>query len=280
MPLPRLLAAFLALALLGACAAQPPADDPEALEEFVANNDPLEPLNRSVYDANDVFDRAVLRPVAVAYRQVVPQPVRTGVRNVLGNLRAPVILANDLMQGEVQRAGRTASRFAINSTLGLGGIFDVAQTQFGIRGHSEDFGQTLAVWGVPEGHYLYVPVFGPTNSRDLVGVGVDIAMSPWFWFGQGAVVEALGYTRTGMTVVDGREGVIDVLDDVNRTSLDPYSTIRSAYRQRRAAEISNTGFEAPEAATGLGFGVGTGVPVPRQPGAAPAPAPANGGARR
>jgi phospholipid-binding lipoprotein MlaA len=260
----RLLAACLALALVSACAMRPPADDPEALEEFLAENDPLQPLNRAVYAANDVLDRGVLRPVAVAYREVVPQPVRASVRNVLGNLRAPVILANDLMQGEMERAGRTASRFAINSTLGIGGILDVANSRFGIRGHTEDFGQTLAVWGVPEGHYLYVPVFGPTNSRDLLGVGVDIVMSPWFWFGQGAVVEALGYARTGMTVVDGREGVIDVLDDVNRTSLDPYATIRSAYRQRRAAEIANTGFQAPEAATGFGFGVGTGVPAPRE----------------
>lgn len=264
-PLPhRLLAACLVLALVSACAARPPADDPEALEEFLADNDPLQPLNRGVYAVNDVLDRAVLRPVAVAYREVVPQPVRTGLRNVLGNLRGPVILANDLMQGEMTRAGRTASRFAINSTLGLGGILDVADSRFGIRGHSEDFGQTLAVWGMPEGHYLYVPVFGPTNARDLLGVGVDLVMSPWFWFGQGWVVEALGYTRFGMTVVDGREGVIELLDDVNRTSLDPYATIRSAYRQRRAAEISNTGFEAPAAATGFGFGVGTGVPAPRE----------------
>lgn len=263
LPLSRLLAAPLALALLGACATPPPAEDPEALEEFLADNDPLEPLNRAVYEVNRRFDRAVLRPLAVAYREVLPPPVRLGVRNLLGNLRAPVILANDLLQGEMARAGRTASRFAINSTLGLGGILDVAQSRFGLPGHSEDFGQTLAVWGVPEGHFLYMPLFGPTNSRDLLGAGVDLLLSPWTWFGQGAAVEALGYARLGMTVVDGREGVLDVLDQLERTSLDPYATIRSVYRQRRAAEIANTGFAAPQAATGLGFGVGTGVPAAR-----------------
>lgn len=263
MRLSRALAALLILATLGACATRPPADDPEALAEFEQNNDPLEPMNRGIFIANGLFDMAVLRPVAVAYRFVLPQPVRTGVRNVLGNLRAPTILANDLMQGEVTRAGRTGARFVINSTLGLGGIIDVAEWQFGIRGHTEDFGQTLAVWGVPEGHYLYAPVLGPTNSRDLLGFGVDAVLSPWFWFGQGAAVEALRYSRSGMAVVDAREGVLDTLDEIGRSSLDPYATIRSAYRQRRNAEIANTGFQAPEAAFGTGIGVGTSVPAPR-----------------
>ncbi|WP_027283169.1 MlaA family lipoprotein [Rubritepida flocculans] len=261
------LAALLLLFTLGACATRPPASDPEALAEFLETNDPLEPANRAVYAVNGVLDAAVLRPVAVAYRWVLPQPVRTGVRNVLGNLRGPTILANDLMQGEMQRAGITGARFLINSTLGVAGVFDVAERHFGLRGHSEDFGQTLAVWGVPEGHYLYVPVLGPTNSRDLIGFGVDSVLSPWFWFGQGAAVEALRYSRVGVTVVDAREGVLDTLDQIERTSLDPYAVIRSGYRQRRAAEIANTGFQAPEAAFGTGIGVGPGLPSPRREGA-------------
>jgi len=169
---------------------------------------------------NAAFEKLGLNFVYLAFKvEDLPGAVK-GLR-ALGNLRGPVILANDLMQGEMERAGRTASRFAINSTLGVGGIFDVANDRFGIRGHSEDFGQTLAVWGMAEGHYLFVPVFGPTNSRDLLGAGVDFLLSPWFWVGQGPTVEALGYTRAGMTVLDGREAVIDVLDDVRRTSLDP-----------------------------------------------------------
>ena len=240
------------------------------MAEFQANNDPLEPLNRGVYAVNDAVDTVLLRPAAVAYRTLVPPPVRQGVRNALGNLRAPTIFMNDLLQGEMDRAGRTGARFLINSTLGIGGLIDVAEWQFGIRGHGEDFGQTLATWGVGEGPFLFLPLLGPSNPRDLLGVGVDAVASPWFWFGQGEVVEILRWVRTGMTVLDTREGVLDALDTVNRTSLDPYSTLRSAYRQRRAAEIRNTGTVAPEAAVGTGFGVGVGVPVPAL---APPPAP-------
>lgn len=234
---------FLVLAALtlglSACATRPPATEPEALAEFNAANDPLEPLNRGMYRVNEGLDTLVLRPAAEMYRFFLPYEVRLGVRNVLNNLRAPTILASDLLQGQTARAGRTASRFVINSTLGLGGIVDVADRGFGIPGHNEDFGQTLAVWGVGEGPYLFVPGLGPSNPRDLLGFGVDAVLSPWFWVGQGPAVEALRYSRTGATVVDTREGVIDTLDEINRSSLDPYTTIRSAQRQRRAAEIRN-----------------------------------------
>ena len=266
--LPLLATAALLLGL-GACATVPPASDREALEEFRANNDPLEPLNRSLFAVNQAVDRVTLRPAAQVYRAVVPPPVRVGIRNALGNLRAPTILLNDVLQGEITRASRTAGRFVINSTLGLGGLLDVAQSQFGITGHAEDFGQTLAVWGLGEGPYLFLPVLGPTNPRDLVGTGVDIVASPWFWFGQGEVVEALRWTRFGLTILDAREGVLDVLDEVMRTSLDPYATIRSGYRQRRINEIANRRESGSPATTGTGFGVGPG-PLGRTP-ADPAP---------
>lgn len=267
-PVFPIFAATLLLIGLAGCATRPPATDREAVAEFELNNDPLEPFNRGMFAVNNAIDTVALRPAAVAYRTLVPGPVRDGVRNALGNLRAPTILMNDVLQGDMARAGRTASRFLINSTLGIGGIIDVAEWQFGIRGHSEDFGQTLARWGVGEGPYLFLPVLGPSNPRDLAGVGVDAVASPWFWFGQGEVVEILRWVRTGMTVLDAREGVLDVLDSLYATSLDPYSTLRSAYRQRRAAEIRNTD-NAPEAAGGTGFGVGIG---------AQAPAPAGGSA--
>jgi len=257
-----LLAAALIIVGLAGCATRPPASNPEAVAEFEANNDPLEPWNRGIYAVNEAVDTVLLRPVAVAYRTLVPPPVREGVRNALGNLRAPTIFMNDLLQGEMDRAGRTGARFLINSTLGLGGLIDVAQWQFGIAGHGEDFGQTLAVWGVGEGPFLFLPLLGPSNPRDLLGFGVDAVASPWFWFGQGEVVEILRRVRTGLTVIDTRERVLDVLDQVNATSLDPYSTLRSAYRQRRAAEIRHTGPAAPEAAGGTGFGAGLGVSVP------------------
>lgn len=235
----RLLAPAALLLGLAACATPPPATDPEALAEFRANNDPLEPLNRAMFQVNEGLDTLVLRPAAEMYRFFLPQEVRHGVRNVLHNLRAPNILASDLLQGQTERAGRTASRFVINSTLGLGGIFDVADRGFGIPRHSEDFGQTLAVWGVASGPYLFLPGLGSTNPRDLAGFGVDVVLSPWFWFGQGATVEALNRAQTGTNIVDTRVGLLATLDEINRTSLDPYATIRSAFFQRRAAAIRN-----------------------------------------
>lgn len=258
--LTRLGAAMLALPLLAGCAERPDPNDPDAVAEFRQNNDPAEPFNRKMYAVHQGIDRAVLRPVAVGYRKVVPQPVRTGIRNLLGNLRTPVILANDMLQGEPRRAGDTLGRFLINTTVGLGGIFDVAGSQFGVRGHSEDYGQTLAVWGVGEGGYIFIPILGPSNPRDLLGFGLGIAADPLTWVGQGVAVDVLTGSRAGVTVVDTRESLIEPLDAVQRESLDSYATLRSAYRQRRKAEIENRlDNAAPAAAGGTGYGVGTGV---------------------
>ena len=252
-------AALVALLLLSACATRPDPSDPEAVAEFRQTNDPAEPFNRAMYSVHQGIDKVVLRPVAVGYRAVVPEPMRLGIRNVLGNLRTPVILVNDMLQGEPRRAGDTLGRFLINSTAGLGGIIDVAQLHFGVRGHTEDFGQTLAVWGLRDGPYLFIPVLGPSNPRDLTGFGLGVAADPFVWLGQGAVVDALSWSRAGVTVVDTREGLIEPLDDLQRSSLDPYATLRSAYRQRRQAEIENRLDQAaPAAATSTGFGVGTG----------------------
>jgi phospholipid-binding lipoprotein MlaA len=132
----------------------------------------------------------------------------------------------------------------INTTLGVGGIFDVA-TDLGYPPHREDFGQTLAVWGLPPGPYLFVPALGPGNPRDVTGFAVDVFLLDPFGtvvtggIGQGDVVEGLQTTRTVLGVLSTREQLIETLDEVNRTSLDRYATIRSAYRQRRAAEIDN-----------------------------------------
>ena len=251
-----------ALPALGACATRPPADDPEAVAEFRQNNDPIEPFNRGSFAVHQAIDRNVLRPVARGYRAVVPNPVRLGIRNVLANLRSPVILANDILQGEPRRAGDTLGRFVVNSTLGLGGIFDVAGTRMGVRGHTEDFGQTFARWGIGEGPFLFIPVLGPSNPRDLTGFGFDIAANPLTWVGQGATVDALQWSRAGATVVDTREDLLDATDDVERSSLDLYSTYRSAYRQRRRAQIENrTGGDVPS-----GFGTGLGVGTEDPPG--------------
>jgi phospholipid-binding lipoprotein MlaA len=231
--------ATLAFLLFAGCATPPPATDPEAVAEFKANNDPLEPTNRFMHSINEWLDQSVARPVAVGYRDYVPRPLRGGIRNVLNNLRNPVILANDMLQGQQRRAGDTLGRLVLNTTLGLAGIFDVANDWFGVPRHTEDFGQTLAVWGIGEGPFLFIPLLGPTNLRDLAGSGVDGAANITTWFGQGAVVEGLRYSRAGMNLIDTREALIDPVDEMRRTSLDPYATFRSAYRQRRQADIEN-----------------------------------------
>jgi len=221
-----------------------------------------------MFEIHEVADRYVLQPVTEAYRDILPQPLRNGIRNALGNLRAPVILANDLMQGEFTRARITLGRFMVNSTLGLAGLLDLAR-DWGVPGHAEDFGQTLAVWGMGEGFYMFVPLFGPSNPRDLVGVGADFVINPLTWLGQGAAVDAAGWTRLGLIVLDTREALLEPIDQVRATSLDPYSTLRSAYRQRRDFEIRNQEMRgttvAPAGVTGYGQGVIQPAAPPAQP---------------
>jgi phospholipid-binding lipoprotein MlaA len=231
-----LLAAALLGAALGGCATPPPASDPEALADYRETNDPLEPTNRVFYAIANGIDAVVLRPIAVGYRYSVPEGVRDHVHNVLANLNGPVLLANDMMQGKPRRAGDTLMRFMINSTLGLGGIFDPA-TAWGYPSHATDFGVTLGVWGVDEGPFLYLPIIGPSNPRDLGGLGVDVGIDPFTWVGQGAAVRNLGYVRYGMTAVDTRTALLGDLDKIKAQALDPYATFRSLYRQHRAAQI-------------------------------------------
>jgi phospholipid-binding lipoprotein MlaA len=238
---PRLITlCCLAALALSACATRPPASEPEARAEFDANNDPLEPLNRGLYFVHDGLDTLVLRPAAEMYRLFLPPIIRTSIANALANLRSPVILANDLLQGETARARVTIERFAINTTLGIGGILDPA-TDMGRPRHTEDFGQTLAVWGVGEGFYLFVPGLGPSSLRDTLGFGVDILLDPLFWLslGSGSTLRALVVTRSTTTPISQREALIETVDRVRRDSLDPYATFRSGWRQQRQREIRN-----------------------------------------
>lgn len=234
----RAVATLAAVLLLGACAS-PPAGDRYLSSEV---NDPFEPVNRGIFFLNDGVDTMVVRPAAEYYRGLVPQPVRNSVRSGLNNLKTPVILANDLLQGEFDRAGTTISRFAINSTVGVLGLFDVA-ADMGMPRHSEDFGQTMAVWGVPDGPYLVLPLLGPSNPRDAVGRAVDTVFDPIDWYGRtdaaGANFETFSFTRTVVGAVDTREEFINRLDELRRQSVDFYAAVRSSYRQLRAREIAN-----------------------------------------
>lgn len=220
---------------LGACASKPAPGDQVAAEEYNDANDPLEPTNRFFYRVNDGLDTYVLRPVAVAYRTVVPGAVRRPIHNVLANISSPIVFANDVLQAKPKRAGTSMMRFLINSTAGIGGLFDVA-TDLGYPQHDSDFGVTLALWGVGSDPFLFLPVLGPSNPRDAGGFGADIALDPLTWasFGGSAT---LGYARFGLSAVDARERNIDTVDSIKKTALDPYATFRSLYRQNRASEI-------------------------------------------
>ncbi|MCZ6637601.1 MAG: VacJ family lipoprotein, partial [Alphaproteobacteria bacterium] len=163
------LVALLVIAAAGlpGCASAP--EDPAARAEFEKDNDPIEPFNRAMFAFNVQMDGMFLRPAAVVFQGVLPEPVQDGVHNFLSNMRAPVVFANDVLQGEMDRAGTTAERFVINTTVGILGVWDAA-TYMGIEGHSEDFGQTFAVWGAGEGFYLVLPFIGPSNPRDALGL--------------------------------------------------------------------------------------------------------------
>ncbi len=236
---PSLQAAVLlmAVALLGTgCAARAPATDPEALAEYQADNDPLEPTNRFFYRVNDVLDVYVLKPVAQGYRYAVPGTVRRSIGNALRNVTSPVVFANDVLQGHPRYAAETVTRFVVNSTVGVGGLFDVAD-DLGLPPHrGANFGTTLGVWGVGEGPFLFLPLLGPSNVRDTGGFGGNVLLDPFTWVSFGGV-NALEGSRFGVGAVDARERLLDPVDQIKRDSLDPYATFRSAYRQSRAAEI-------------------------------------------
>jgi phospholipid-binding lipoprotein MlaA len=231
-----LLAAALALGGLAGCATPPPASDADALAEFNETNDPLEPTNRVFYEINNGLDTVLIRPLAQGYRAVLPQDVRTGVHNLLTNMNLPVVFANDILQTKPTRAGDSLMRFLINTTVGVAGIFDVAKG-WGYPPHDGGFGTTLALWGVNEGPFLFVPVLGPNNPRELVGFGADLATDPWSWVGSGTGLTVFDWTRLGLGAVDERERVLDPVDNIKKTALDPYATFRSLYRQHRDAEI-------------------------------------------
>lgn len=216
-------------------------------------NDPLEPLNRTVYGVNYVADHVFLRPIAYAYRDGMPEPVQDGVRNALRNLKSPVIMVNEALQGKWDLAQTTLVRFLVNSTIGIVGLFDVAEGM-GYPYHDEDFGQTLAVHGVGSGPYLVLPLIGPSNPRDTVGLAIDWLMDP---FRLAAAAQnwddAFMYTRTGASIIDSRVALLDPIDEIERSSLDTYVALRSMYRQRRAAVIRDGSADAAPGVEGSAF---------------------------
>lgn len=199
-------------------------------------SDPLEPLNRAVFSANTFLDGLIIKPVALLYRQMVPPPIRTVIGNFLVNLSLPLVFINDVAQGEPQRAADTAGRFMLNSIAGVGGLIDVA-TDAGVpAAHDEDFDQTFAVWGIGPGPYIVLPILGPSTLRHTVGRGASSFADPVSYAIDDSDV------MLGLTIANGivaREGAIEALDDLQRSSVDFYAAVRSAYWQRRLNLIAN-----------------------------------------
>lgn len=231
-----LLAGLILLGLvLGGCTTSA-ANGDEQFEGGV--RDPFETPNRLIFAVNLAADAIVVRPVAEFYRFAVPAPGRDAVRNFLRNLTTPVILANDLFQWELERAGITTKRFFINSTIGVAGLLDVA-TGMGYEYHDEDFGQTLGSYGVGEGIYVVLPILGPSNLRDAFGTGVDFFLDPVNAWARNTDRDAIPFGRFAAEGIDLRSRNIETFEELQNTSLDFYAAVRSLYKQTRDSAIRN-----------------------------------------
>jgi phospholipid-binding lipoprotein MlaA len=219
-----LIALLAAAGLLVGCATPPP-------DYVTQTQDPWEKFNRSMYAFNDALDKHVARPVASAYTRAVPAPTRNGLHNMIDNLQEPVTLVNDTLQGKLKAALKDTGRFLINSTFGLLGFFDVA-TQVGLPDHSEDFGATLANWGVPSGPYLVLPVLGPSSVRDGVGRYVDYYDNP----AQDNMQPRYKNAVTILNAIDTRAGLMGANSTID-SAYDPYTFVRDAYLQHRRYQI-------------------------------------------
>ncbi len=206
-------------------------------------NDPIEGVNRAVHSFNKGLDTAVLRPVSKGYGTVVPETFRHVINNEVRYVQLPVTFANSVLQGNVERAGDTAARFFVNSTLGGLGALDPA-TDMGIPEHSEDFGQTLAVWGVGSGPYVELPLLGPTTVRDGLSRVADTALSPLTYIGQGTTTSIVKAAETPVRVVDTRERFGSLIDEALYESDDSYTVVRNTFLQRRRNAILNGNIDA------------------------------------
>lgn len=227
---------ILASLSLASCASKP--EDPEAQAEAEATNDPLEPANRAVFGMNMYLDRNVFGPVAEGYRDVAPDWLRQKVHNIISNLQEPYVAGNDLLQGNPDAAADSLGRFVVNSTFGLLGANDALAESGGPEGHTTDLGATMGVWGIDEGPYLMLPILGPSSLRDGTGRAAEIWANPSSAAFAAGGLGAVNAARFGVGALDTRTSRIDTLNEIHRTSLDEYATIRSLYRQTRSATVT------------------------------------------
>lgn len=211
-----------------------PSDAPE-------DNDPLEPFNRVIFELNQGIDYVLIEPIAGAYKEILPEHIRIGIANILRNLNEPIVLANNLLQGELEDARGTMWRFVFNSTLGVGGIFDVS-TKLGIPYKKEDLGLTFAAWGVESGPYLVLPILGPSTLRDGWGRIGDYAVDPinWWTFGVQST------SRSSVQILDAKTDNLEIVDDIKKNAIDYYASIRSWYTERRKSLINKEDQVAPD----------------------------------
>jgi phospholipid-binding lipoprotein MlaA len=221
---------LLTLGLLLAGCASAPADDNEQAQAR-AEYDPLEPLNRGLYAVNDAVDRVTLKPIARGYKAVVPEFARRGVTNFSRNLFTPRSAVNNFLQGKPGPGFSELGRFIINSTIGIGGLIDVATAQ-GMPQYDEDFGQTLAVWGISEGPYLFIPLLGPKTLLDAVATPVNIASDPLYHYDNSSVRDKI----YGLRLIDLRMRLLTA-DTLLEDSKDPYLTLRESYLQNRRFQV-------------------------------------------
>jgi len=207
-------------------------------------HDPWEGMNRSFYKFNDVLDKNILRPVAKGYDKVIPQPIDQGIDNVLSNLGEPVVVFNDVLQGKWKQVVSDTTRFILNSSFGLLGIFDVAE-KTGLKKHQEDFGQTLGYWGINNGPYLVIPFLGPSTVRDASGRLVDAIPNTAFLneIGIDTVEERVGLIA--LSIINARQALLGIDELVETSGADPYIFVRESYLQRRSAQVNDTLDAAP-----------------------------------
>jgi phospholipid-binding lipoprotein MlaA len=209
--------------LLSACSTAPKLDD----SKVVDNSDPFESTNRSIYSFNEGLDRHLLRPVASTYVDITPQPFRTGVTNFFNNVRYINVIVNSSLQGKIDQGFSDFFRFVFNSTLGIGGLFDVA-TPMGLEAHKEDLGQTFAVWGSSQGPYLTLPALGPNTVRDTPDLVSSYFLNPISY-----LAGVIAWPATFLYIVNTRANFLDASDFRDSAALDPYSFTREAYLQSR-----------------------------------------------
>jgi phospholipid-binding lipoprotein MlaA len=222
------------------------------IDTTVANeNDPLEPMNRAVFSFNDTMDTYLMRPIADGYRWLVPKFIRTSVSNVFETLSQPAHFANALLQGQFKDAGSVLGRTGVNLTFGLLGLFDVA-SEMGIPDPQNDFGQTLAKWGWETGGpFVMLPLLGPSNVRDTIGMGVDATADVYYW--RFKHEEAMVYGEYAVDGLQTREKMLDLMDNMKSSSTDYYAAMRTMYRQNRQKKINQVLPQNPEAEQAYDF---------------------------